>query len=451
MGGAYQQGGCVELGCNSPKGTYGIASIPGHARIVWHYQASDEHREFTVTYTMTGVATAYDDVIDVNLQVWGDQWPVGADRVTARIHVPGDPQRGDVYVWGHPYDVDGSTSLGEDGVSPSLTANSIPSETWVELRAAFPTSLVATTSGARSGQGDGLATIIEEETLFAQQTEAADQAARTGFIIGVFAAIALALGLGVTTYVRYGREPKVSYDQEYEHSPPTDLPPAEVGALLSQGGVSEKEFTATLFDLIRQGAISAKPIQTVRSTWGGLREENISDLELDLTNKTTGFRDYEQSVLTIVGRVLDNGPLPLFQFRTEIRADASANAKTYQSFRDRVLGSIKRSDLLDTGGNAASVFTVGLAGVLVLGSFFVLPGLLGGRPGGAAMAILIAVGMLVGAIILIIVVSFRRVRVKRTQSGALEAARWEAFRRYLADFSNLEAAPSISSSSGTAI
>ncbi len=268
-GGTYQLGGCVELGCHSPEGTYGITSIPGYARIVWHYQASDEHREFTVAYTMTGVATAYDDVVDVNLQVWGDQWPVGADRVTARIHVPGDPQRGDVYVWGHPYDVDGSTSLGEDGVSPSLTANNIPSETWVELRAAFPTSLVASTSGARLGQGDGLATIIEEETLFAQQTEAADQAARTGFIIGVFAALTLALGLGVTTYVRYGREPKVSYDQEYEHSPPTDLPPAEVGALLSQGGVSEKEFTATLFDLIRQGAISAKPIQTVRSTWGG--------------------------------------------------------------------------------------------------------------------------------------------------------------------------------------
>ncbi|MCL1600269.1 MAG: DUF2207 domain-containing protein, partial [Actinomycetia bacterium] len=70
-GGAYELGGCVDLGCNSPQGTYGITSIPGHARIVWHYQAADQHHEFTVTYTMTGVATAYDDVIDVNIQVWG--------------------------------------------------------------------------------------------------------------------------------------------------------------------------------------------------------------------------------------------------------------------------------------------------------------------------------------------------------------------------------------------
>ena len=84
--------------------------------------------------------------------------------------------------------------------------------------------------------------------------------------------------------------------------------------------------------------------------------------------------------------------------------------------------------------NTGVGFLAGVAIVLVLGSFFILPGLLGGRPGGTGMAILIAVGMLIGAIILIIIVSFRRVRVKRTKEGALEAARWSAFRRYLADF-----------------
>ncbi len=121
-------------------------------------------------------------------------------------------------------------------------------------------------------------------------------------------------------------------------------------------------------------------------------------------------------MLTVVGRVLDDGPLPLHKFRAEIRDDASANAKTYESFRDRVLDAIKRSDLLDTRGNVASALTAAFAVVLVLGSFFVLPGLLGGRPGGAAMAILIAVGMLIGAIILIVVISFRRVS-RQTNQG----------------------------------
>lgn len=60
------------------------------------------------------------------------------------------------------------------------------------------------------------------------------------------------------------------------------------------------------------------------------------------------------------------------------------------------------------------------------------------------MALLIAVGALIGAIVLTVIVSFRRVRVKRTKKGALEAARWAAFKRYLADFSRLAEAPVIS-------
>ncbi len=218
-GGTYQPGGCVALGCSSPAGTYGVTTIPGYVRIVWHYSAVDAARDFTITYDMHGVATAYDDVIDVNLQVWGDQWPVGVDEVTARVHVPGAPQAGDVYVWGHPYGIDGSTTLGDDGVSPSLTARNVPSETWVELRSVFPSSLVGSTAGARNSSGDGLESIRAEETLFAEQSEAESRAARSGFFIGIVAAVALAVGLGLATYLRYGREPRIDYDLDYEHEP----------------------------------------------------------------------------------------------------------------------------------------------------------------------------------------------------------------------------------------
>ena len=95
----------------------------------------------------------------------------------------------------------------------------------------------------------------------------------------------------------------------------TDLTPSEVGALLSQGKVTEREFTATLFDLIRMGAINAAPTQVTSKTWGGLRTETVTDLELSLGDKTTGLRDFEQSVMTVVKRVLDEGPTPLTEFQ----------------------------------------------------------------------------------------------------------------------------------------
>ena len=42
---------------------------------MWRYQAEDEARTFTIRYRFTGLAVGYDDVVDVNLKVWGDEWP----------------------------------------------------------------------------------------------------------------------------------------------------------------------------------------------------------------------------------------------------------------------------------------------------------------------------------------------------------------------------------------
>ncbi|MCL1594713.1 MAG: DUF2207 domain-containing protein, partial [Actinomycetia bacterium] len=77
--GSYEQGGCTQLGCFSPAGTYGVVEFPTFVRIVWHHASTDRLATFDVAYTMNGVAIAYDDVVDVNVQVWGDQWAVGVD------------------------------------------------------------------------------------------------------------------------------------------------------------------------------------------------------------------------------------------------------------------------------------------------------------------------------------------------------------------------------------
>ena len=147
--------------------------------------------------------------------------------------------------------------------------------------------------------------------------------------------------------------------------------------------------------------------------------------------------------MSVVGRVLELGPRPLHEFREAIRDDAAANAKSYESFRDQSL-SVRCGEaglLDDTGYGVSWAVRLIMAGA-VLGSFFLLPKLLSERPrwrcdhgadlrrppGGARSS-------------LFILLSFRRVRNRRSKEGALESARWEAFRRYLSDFSRLEGGP----------
>jgi hypothetical protein len=75
----YAPGASAELGSQGGPGTFGTASLADRFRIVWHFSAVAEARTFVVGYTLVGVTVAYDDVVDVNLKVWGDQWTSPSD------------------------------------------------------------------------------------------------------------------------------------------------------------------------------------------------------------------------------------------------------------------------------------------------------------------------------------------------------------------------------------
>jgi len=186
----YATGGCTDLGCNSLPSTYGWADLGGRIRIVWHYAAFAEQRTFVVSYRFVGLAKAADDVVDVNLQVWGDEWKEPLSRLTATMTLPGQVGPGDVKIWGHPSHVAGTTSLGTDRVRPSLEAANIPPGQFVEMRVMFPRRVLTSTAGATVINGDRAADIIAEE----EEALASDRR-RAGLIR------TLVIGIGALTFL----------------------------------------------------------------------------------------------------------------------------------------------------------------------------------------------------------------------------------------------------------
>src|SRR4029450_2065339 len=81
----YTPGASAELGSEGAPDTFGVNRPGAGARIVWPYPPADETRTFTVGYRLSGVAVAYDDVVDVNLRVWGDEWKTGLGQLTATM------------------------------------------------------------------------------------------------------------------------------------------------------------------------------------------------------------------------------------------------------------------------------------------------------------------------------------------------------------------------------
>ncbi|MBN2112611.1 MAG: DUF2207 domain-containing protein, partial [Acidimicrobiia bacterium] len=449
-GAAYAPGAPTALGSSGDPGTFGVADLGGRVRVVWHYRATDETLTFTLTYRLLGLTVAYDDVVDVNLKVWGDEWTVGLRHLTARVILPAaDLVPGTVLVYGHPATVDGETTLGADGLSPALEAWGVPDGQWVEMRVVFPRRVLATTVGASVAPGAALDVIRQEELAAAERAEDSRGGISPSLWLagGLMAAIPAAL---YGAFRRYGREPRVAYDREYEQAPPSDLEPALVGALLAQGRIDEKAFTATLFDLIRQGVLTASPQTVERVTWGGLRREQISDLVIGLApGDTPPLRKHEANVMTVMRRVLDDGPQPLTQFRTHIRADAAANADTYDAFRESVRKALTGRHLLDETGLKAGRWLMAAGVALGIIGWFLSPVLpwVAGSANSAALGVarfgFVAVGILL-VLATVVTQSARSLWVRRSPAGALEAARWQAFRRYLADFSRLQEAPAIS-------
>ena len=117
---AYRSGACAELGCSGQPGTFGTTRTDNGARIVWHFRAQSVQRRFRIHYRLRGLATAYDDVVDVNLKVWGDQWEVRLGQLTATLVAPGDIVR----AWGHPVGVRGDVTL--DAKRANLRRSTFP-------------------------------------------------------------------------------------------------------------------------------------------------------------------------------------------------------------------------------------------------------------------------------------------------------------------------------------
>ena len=259
-------------------------------------------------------------------------------------------------------------------------------------------------------------------------------------------------------YMRYGREPGVDYSERYEREPPTDDPPAVVSAIMGQKpSVGTREFTATLFDLIRRGVLEAQPVSVKQG--GLLGEKTITDLRIDAGNRDRGedyerniaeLKDFERRVLNVALRVLHNGPVNLTDFEERIEEDGEANRSSYNAFTEDLKRDVEGRDLVE---RSAGRWLLPIA--LLLGLFGVVWFLLSlfGLNLWAVIGLAIsnAFFLIIGIAIFWFVLrrilaasgsALNQLWVRRTSKGALLHARWRAFRQYLTDFSRMqEAAP----------
>ena len=389
--------------------------------LAWHYDARDERRTFDVAYTVLGAAKVGPDVGELYWKWVGEQHP-GVGEVRVALDVPGDGL--DVRAWAHG-PLDGRVELQGPRILFSIT--DLPAGRFVEGRVAVPSSVLADV--APSGDAR-LPVILAEETRLADEAnqqrsrelEAERRRQRVLDVVSRWYWLVPLAGWAAfaALWTRFGREHRAAVDVgEYLREPPDD-PPAVVPTLLSWGTVQPVALSATIVDLAQRGYLKIEEVRIDRRFLG-----DKVDWKLVWQPQDAPVRPYEHAVLERLfadGREITHSEFERWCKRHRTSADRwwkAVQAKIRADYRQRHYQEGGKG--LVYAGNVLVAIVVAVTGIAAA----------------STGAVIGALGIVSGIVQAVATITLRR----RTPEGAQRVAEWQAFKRHLEDFSDLEEAP----------
>ncbi|HSL87189.1 MAG TPA: DUF2207 domain-containing protein, partial [Bacteroidales bacterium] len=244
------------------------------------------------------------------------------------------------------------------------------------------------------------------------------------------AAIAAALGAIFVMFRKFTRELKPEFMGDYYRELPEDYSPAVMTYLLTKGRTKDDDIIATLLDLARKKVIKLRPMK-IESGLIFKKEEDTFEITWMDKEKLSGLLPHEQFLATWFLDEIGGGTgLVLDDLEKVVKKQKAALQfqKDYEYFKAKVKDTAEKQQFFAPNKlQGAKVFVLigiglilsGLAGLFLLGSFI-------------AIALIILGGVLIFGLI---AVNFIR---KYSRRGVEHQAMWEAFKKFLQDFSNLK-------------
>lgn len=256
-------------------------------RLAWFYRATDTRKTFRLRYEILKGLKVYEDIAEFYFKVWGSDWEIRLPALWVEVILPVQiVLKEEVIYWLHPK-IEGQIGVAKDFNKIIAYAGNIPAKQWVEVRILFPRSYLQQLDLSKIilKSGPGKEKILQEEESF-KMKEAKRQRLYQffSFAIKPLAAIIIIFGLFIPlrTYFRYGREPRVHYELEYEREVPEGISPAQADMLLSQQKtVSARAILASTLELAQQGFLKIEEVERE-----GFLGKKIKDYRIILTGKT---------------------------------------------------------------------------------------------------------------------------------------------------------------------
>jgi uncharacterized membrane protein len=357
----YQPGGCTTYGCTDQTGRFGVTSTPdgSGARIVWHHNASDQRRTFVISYRLDKVVDAYDDVLDFNARVWGDQWDFSLDHLTAHLRSPLLDSGNRTYeVWASPRSVEAKTTRAA-GVA-GLEASDVPAHQFVELRVTVPRPPGLNVDGAKTHSGNAFPGISAAEQKATDDfnkpwNKAKRFIAHHAELLAALITALLLLILGLMLWL--AREHPTS-SPKYVPEPPDDAGPALAYGLAHEGEDSSNTVLATMLDLVERGYYDTKNVTT---------DDEKLDLAIAVTSKRPSgkLEPYEQDTIEFFDELVGDESVAISEMKDRI----PEHSATWRARWEKMTGSLNTADEgqleWDRNLNPLSILIALIGGVLV--------------------------------------------------------------------------------------
>lgn len=401
------------------------------------FSVEDEADVVQLDYTVTKAAQAYSDVGELYWQFVGSGWAEDSSDVTMTLNLPivsgAKVTAGEnVRAWGHG-PLDATVAINDDD-TVSYSVPHVNAGSYAEARVVFPVEWL---SGIVSGADNmhestaRLDTVLSEEQTWADRANA-QRALSLGLLIVVILVCLALLVWGVRSFVRYGKELKPTFEDEYWRDvPEAGAHPAVIGRLWTFDKESSTDFTATIMHLANAGAILINKGSYEQG--GVIRKKQVDDYyltrvpQVELSLNST----IDRKAMSFLFDTVAQGQPSLWL--GTIKAYAESNPEEFNDamsdWQGLVTSHVITAEYFESYSKSKRFRMLSVAIALILGCFIIAC---------IFENFLVLVPGIITGVALIVVSRFME---RRTQKGADVYARCKGLRKWLTEFSALDERP----------
>ncbi|MDO8685264.1 MAG: DUF2207 domain-containing protein [Clostridiales bacterium] len=424
------------------RGTYTFVIENDTAKFKVYEPSQDEKKTVVYKYRLINVVTKYNDIGEFNWKLVGSGWDVNLANVFAKVAIPSGAADGEVRIFTH-----GPLSSFNKITSSStfeVTAPALFPGEFLETRVLFPAALIP--DSTKTVNKNALDEIISDEAKKAeeanvlrgqareaekQQAIVAQKVASAGQTI-ILVMIIIWIFLMFFFHFKFNKEFPHRFEGKYWRELPGDYSPAEMSALLHYYNVQPRDIMATLMDLVRKRVLILKEERFQKQRFfGGMKEEENFVIYLNSEQPPNiTLKSHEHFLIDWFIMKIGNGQFVILDDIKDMvrtRSAALQFKRDYDSWRKLVKNEAKTHHFFDDNVNKGKAAAIIIGVLYMFGGFF----------GMAMFANFLGLLLLPMGFVMLL---FGSLMKRWSREGIEQKVMWQAFKRFLTDFSNLEEA-----------